>query len=302
MKKWIYKLIFSILIVPLILFMLPKKEVKAQQQEEFAPMLIRATFVSSFYDVETDNTYVFVNTYRLDNIIIENLSRTEYFFTTRKFFSFNHTTYTSTTNSYMIEYIQIEDNSTMIYLRIALSSARVNQYYGGVENRNEWFSNDTAFYVSYDVYNAGFNAGYDAGYSSGSQDGYNDGYNDGYMYGRNDGYNVGKQDGYNEGYNDGLYASEGYQTGYDDGHADGYEEGKEYGMSIGREHWYDVGYEKGYNKGLAARNFSDLLKSMFGAIGVFLGINLLPGISIGALIAVPIIFGIIAFILGRRRD
>lgn len=94
---------------------------------------------------------------------------------------------------------------------------------------------------------------------------------------------------------------------YHDAYDDGYDEGKEYGIEFGREHWYNVGYEVGYNKGVndqivAERDFAYLLRSAFVAIGSFLGINLLPGISIGAIIAVPIVFGIIAFILGRKKD
>lgn len=155
-------------------------------------------------------------------------------------------------------------------------------------------------YKEYDLIDLINNGSYDEGYS----DGYSIGYNDGYSYGLidNHAYDV----GYNDGYSDGLRSSEGYSFGYDDGYDDGYEDGKEYGINFGREHWYDVGYQAGYNAGineqLADKDFSNLLRSVFVAIGTFLGINLLPGISIGAIIAVPIVFGIISFILGRKKD
>ena len=74
MKKWIYKLIFTIAIVPLSLFMLPKKEVKALE-DEFFPVLLKTTYVSTYYDAENPETYQFVITYRLDNIYINNLEK-----------------------------------------------------------------------------------------------------------------------------------------------------------------------------------------------------------------------------------
>ena len=97
---------------------------------------------------------------------------------------------------------------------------------------------------------------------------------------------------------------------YNKGYNRGYEKGKEDGIIEGRQgayqEGYDNGYQNGYNKGLSEqlddKDFTVLLKSAFLAIGTFLGINLIPGISIGAIIAVPLVFGIIAFILGRKKD
>lgn len=118
-----------------------------------------------------------------------------------------------------------------------------------------------------DLQNA-FNSGYDLGYSAG--------YNYGYNIGHNNGYGEGVEDGETIGYN------QGYEQGYNAG--------------------YQIGYNTGINEQLANKDFAYLLRSAFVAIGAFLGINLLPGISIGAIIAVPIVFGIIAFVLGKRND
>jgi len=325
MKKWIYKIVFSIAFVLLSLVMLPKKEVKALEND-FPPILIKATWVSTYFDVENTNTYEWVVTYKIYNAIIENLNRVEYFFTTRRYFSFNHTTFDRTTNSYVIEEIQIEDNSTIFYVRITLSKARFEQYYGILENSDELFSNDSAFYVMYDIYTDAYMEGYDVGYSEGMDrgygdgyiDGHNDGYNSGYNDGLNDnngyvlGYNKGKNEGFQNGYDEGHY--EGYNSGYNEGYNAGKDEGYNQGYGIGYDtgkydgflEGYDEGYTYGYNKGLndqiADRDFAYLLRSAFIAIGAFLGINLLPGISIGAIIAVPLVFGIIAFILGRKKD
>src|SRR5690606_15074850 len=68
-----------------------------------------------------------------------------------------------------------------------------------------------------------------------------------------------------------------YSEGYNEGHYDGYDEG----YFIGKQEGYDFGYRVGWNEGR-----SDLLKSVF--------------IAIGVIIAVSIVFGIIAFILGRK--
>lgn len=98
----------------------------------------------------------------------------------------------------------------------------------------------------------------------------------------------------------------GYDAGYTDGYTDGYDVGGAVGFEDGYFYGHDIGYNKGYNDGineqLADKDFTHMLKSVFVGVGSFLGINLLPGITIGAIIAVPIVFGIIAFILGKRKD
>lgn len=104
------------------------------------------------------------------------------------------------------------------------------------------------------------------------QDGYNDGYHDGYLKGKEDS-------------ND-FYFEQGYQEGYIDGHNSG----------------YNSGYNKGISENMETGGFGLILKNVFLGVGSFLGIQLLPGISIGAIIAVPIVFGIISFILGRKKE
>lgn len=125
-------------------------------------------------------------------------------------------------------------------------------------------------------------------------------YDDGYQHGYNDGYQSGREAGYQAG------SEVGYEYGYDDGYNEGWENGNETGYNRGYEEGHEIGYQTGYNAGISEqiqdKDFTNLLKSVFVGIGSFLGINLLPGITIGAIIAVPIVFGIIAFILGKRKD
>ncbi|HEY8363657.1 MAG TPA: hypothetical protein VIK77_12450 [Tissierellaceae bacterium] len=124
------------------------------------------------------------------------------------------------------------------------------------------------------------------------EEGYEAGYKEGFQAGKSSGFKEGEQFGYNNGLADGF--SEGWDEGYNAGKEKGYSEG------------YNIGYNEGYNTGIIEqiddKDFTNLLKSVFVGIGSFLGIKLLPGITIGAIIAVPIVFGIISFILGRKKD
>ena len=85
-----------------------------------------------------------------------------------------------------------------------------------------------------------------------------------------------------------------YNRGFDNGYNSGYD--------LGYYEGYNVGYDKGISENLETGGFGLILKNVFLGVGSFLGIQLLPGISIGAIIAVPIVFGIISFILGRRKE
>lgn len=70
------------------------------------------------------------------------------------------------------------------------------------------------------------------------------------------------------------------------------------------DHYLYEEFQKGYYKGLNetdATGFVGLLGAVFGGLGALLGIEILPGIYIGAIIAVPLVFGIIFFILGKRK-
>lgn len=140
-------------------------------------------------------------------------------------------------------------------------------------------------------YNAGYNDGFDKGYFEGKKESDSDAWNRGY----NDGYNRGLLDGYDNGYNDGFVSGEG--VGFDKG----YFEGKNDGIKQG----YNEGYNVGYSEGLVTNpnnNFGSMILSVLLGVGAVLSIELLPNITIGAIIAVPIVFGIIAFVLGRKKD
>lgn len=114
-----------------------------------------------------------------------------------------------------------------------------------------------------------------------------------------DGYEVGKQEGLAIGKDIGYY--DGFQDGFDIGLQESTSEAYDNGYSAGKHD----GYNEGYNEGLTVNpnnNFGTMIITVLSGVGTVLSIELLPGISIGAIIAVPIIFGIIAFVLGRRKD
>lgn len=108
-------------------------------------------------------------------------------------------------------------------------------------------------------------------------------------------------DAYDYGYDEGV--TEGYYIHYDNIFDYGYDDGLIVGYDEGYDEGYGVGYGVGYNDGVATNSdfsFTGLLTQIFLGVGSVLGIELLPNITIGALVAVPIVFGIIYFILGKR--
>lgn len=124
-----------------------------------------------------------------------------------------------------------------------------------------------------DLWANGFTNGEIQGYADGYSDGYSDGYDDGY----NNGYSDGQEDGYDTGYLDGNVA--GLETGYNNGYVDGFDDGV-----------------------LSDVDTSWLLNFVSGTVNV-LGVTIVPGISLGVFVFIPLFFGFIGFIyrLGGRR-
>ena len=104
----------------------------------------------------------------------------------------------------------------------------------------------------------------------------------------------------------------GYENGLNDGKTIGFNEGKQEGLSEGWDNGYSYGYGKGKDEGFELglkeagndniMGFTALLTTVFNGIGTFLAIELIPNISIGALVLIPIVFGLILFVLGKRGD
>lgn len=152
------------------------------------------------------------------------------------------------------------------------------------------------------IFNEGHAAGYNQGYAVGFNEGQSQGFNDGYQ----DGYNLGSSVGYSRGYTAGLDDGEvigynqGYTAGYGDGEVVGYNDGYDYGYNSGYDLGYNDGYQAAVNDGSTDFGIKSLMSGLFVGLGSLLSIELLPNISIGMILAVPVVFGIIAFILGKR--
>ena len=244
MKKIVYKSIFSIVIVLFAFLMLPNKQVKAQEEQTFPEVIMKVPYYFASHENTYTMTYEFIVRYELNNLIYpfnDNLNEYDYFLVTKPGLPIQKgiPNVSIATPSYELEEILIEDYSTIFVVRFILSKQFVDGIYSGIENMLTFFTDDSAFYIKYDVYQYGYDLGYMVGYG----DGYNFGLEQSYWEGHQDGY----EHGYLVGYDDGENA--GYNAGYDYGYNVGYDEGKEYGINFGREHWYSEGYEYGYNAG-----------------------------------------------------
>ena len=98
-----------------------------------------------------------------------------------------------------------------------------------------------------------------------------------------------------------------YATGYEDGHFIGYEDGIETGQITGYEDGWSIGqssgYATGYNLGVLEvmdenLNIGTFIQIAADGVGGLLAVELLPNISLGMIVAVPLIFGLIAFVIG----
>lgn len=88
--------------------------------------------------------------------------------------------------------------------------------------------------------------------------------------------------GYNKGYNDGYF------KGYDEGYREAYDEA------------YNKGYKQGKNEAVMEElDLFGYLQALFGeqGLGRLLKIELLPGVSLGAVIMIPLAFFLVSFIM-----
>ena len=287
MKKLIHKFIFIFVLVSLGLLMCPQKQVKALEQPTYPITLLNTIYFMHYYEQENVNTYEFTVDYVLENITIDTLNDDEYFFITEQYLALRKGI-NRNANTYILEEIETASYYTLFKFRITINKNFIDDEYGGLSQITYFFKDDLLLYIQYDLYD----------------EVYGEGFVDGREYGRS----IGRQEGYVDGQYEGYWS--GYDEGYEEGYNQGYEEGCEEGDWYGYHEGYSIGYEKGdadgYNRGISENmesgGFGFVLKQVFVSIGAFLGIQLLPGISIGAIIAVPIVFGIISFILGRRRE
>lgn len=105
--------------------------------------------------------------------------------------------------------------------------------------------------------------------------------------------------------NTGGYDSDDLQNAFDNGKDVGFDDGISYAETTMKPIWVQQaesdGYTKGLNDNVATGGFIMILSSAFIGVATVLGIELLPNITLGMIVAVPLVFGILFFILGKRK-
>lgn len=96
-------------------------------------------------------------------------------------------------------------------------------------------------------------------------------------------YSQGYDDGYYEGKNDGI--EEGYQQGYEDGEENGFNDG------------YQMGLEQGHADN-DSYGIAPFVQSIFNGFSTMLNVEIFPKIKLWYIIGIPLIFGIVRFIIG----
>lgn len=213
-------------------------------------------------------------------------------------------------NNYSIEDDEIkyfnEDENALSYNQVSLygSSDGVmwiftdvnNNYYNILITSNTWRD----LYLEYDsvyVWNHYLEVNY-----VDDDEMYTLGYNDGYKQGKIDGVRDGINQGFAQGYNQGLKDGEdnGYELGYDFAKNEwGYEVD---GVMMNAYEYGQMMYNKALTENMETGGFMVILGSMFNAVGVLLSVELLPNITIGSFVLIPLVFGVVMFIIGKKKE
>lgn len=111
-----------------------------------------------------------------------------------------------------------------------------------------------------------------------------------------------------------LAYDDGYDSGYDDGNLDGYGTGFTDGTTYGQNEYHTgnygtldetqgIPYNDGYNAGVAEELDTNYLLSFVQGSLAVLGAPILPNITLGVFVFIPLFFGFIAFLfrLGGKR-
>ncbi len=175
-------------------------------------------------------------------------------------------------------------------------------------------------------YDSGYRQGYSAGHTvglelgqQGSEEIYKKAYDNAYQEAKDYYYQLGMTDGYeliSE-----VEFEKGFQQGLNDGYTNGYNKGYQEGISTVYENGFgglinpdtnnpydetaSYPYGKGYNDGFTSTESGGLWNVMFSALLApfqVLGFELLPGVTLGMIVAVPLVFGLLAWILSVGKS
>lgn len=95
--------------------------------------------------------------------------------------------------------------------------------------------------------------------------------------------------------------SQGYEDGYDSGKNEGIEEGYQQGYEDGEENGFNDGYQMGLEQGRSENDsygIAPFVQSIFNGFSTMLNVEIFPKIKLWYLIGIPLIFGIVRFIIG----
>ena len=234
--------IVLVLFIFLSAFKTPLVNATQEEQQGYPRYLLKTSLYMYYYEKANASTHEYLAQYLLEGIATDTIN--DYFFTFIHYSAINKG-YDNGINSYELEDIEPmpSANATLINVRFTFTNFWLNQNYGGYDHMSvqPLFTQNSAFYVAYNVYNWGYGDGFNAGRDFGRGMGYQEGYVDGHSEGYYSGYDNGLEDGYNQG----------YREGYEEGNWDGYYEGYDIGYDRGLEEGYDIGYGDGYSNGYA---------------------------------------------------
>ena len=156
----------------------------------------------------------------------------------------------------------------------------------------------------------GYDDGYDAGYTQGVLDGTSDGqleiWTDGHEKGVADGITIGQAQGFDTGFVEGVSAAyEGGFEGFSYSELSLLTDETSYtyyaGIYASDSAKYDAAYEAGRNYERANPVIFAWITGLFSAMGAFLGIAILPNITIGLIVSIPLLFGLVMFFIKLFR-
>ena len=235
------------------------------------------------YAIRIDSSYIEFTSGDLATLILDNKAvelstlyqTTTYYIIDLKYWA---------TQKYAISWT---DNSTLIWLatghalslQFILNSSYLstgNNYNKNYYERMQLYFEDFKSYLN-DSITANYNNGVDFGYWKG--------------------YNLGYDEGFSAGYSAGLL--ENNETIYNEAYAQGRLDWETIGYTAGLQ----TGFNNGYIAGLESNiNPSvDWIKSLFIGMGAFLSVEIFPNVTIGLIVAIPLLFSLLLWFVKLVR-
>lgn len=243
-------------------------------------------YPASGYAVRIDNDYLDFTSGDLSTLILDNKvvelstlyqSINTYYLIDLKYWA---------TQKYPVTWL---DSSTIIYIAtghaVSLNFILQSPYtFTGNNNNDNYYERMLLYFEDFKIY---LNDSISANYSNGAEVGYWQGYNEGY----NDGYAIG--------YNAGLY--ENNENLYTAGYSAGKLEWETIGYNAGLQTGFNNGYLAGVDAGANINPSIDWIKALFIGMGAFLSVEIFPSVTIGLIVAIPLLFSLLLWFVKLIR-